>query len=390
MKRIPSLGLLWTAFCLLTAGISFTPLSVLGPATAWAKEKVTISSISFPPYGAWYIVKKRNLAKDIEIEVRILEDIRQKNGELTAGKTELMTNTLDSMVWSRAAGVPVKVIAIPAMSYGLDEMVVSGEIRSVQDFVGKAYGSDYGFLNHMWMLLTLKRAGIPVDRLKHVVALPADSPTLFLTGATDIDVNYLPFSLHSERRPDSHVLKNSFTDKTWERGLISEAIAVNERYLKEKPEIVKELLRAWFEAVDWWKEHPAEGDQIVADGLDWPVSDVALTMRGAVVLNLDQNLGAFGIGSGKPLCRSIPAEAPQPSPEPSGWGKALFDGAPDCVAGYLADTWRLFNAVYREAGVATREVDPAEALDPGILQALSDESYPAKYNSNRWIGRTVP
>ena len=31
-------------------------------------------------------------------------------------------NTLDSLVVAVAADVPVKVIAIPAMSYGLDEM----------------------------------------------------------------------------------------------------------------------------------------------------------------------------------------------------------------------------------------------------------------------------
>ena len=56
--------------------------------------------------------------------------------------------------------LPIKVVAFSDMSYGLDKMVVTKDINSVEEFKGKTFGADYGFLNHMWMLLTLKRAGI--------------------------------------------------------------------------------------------------------------------------------------------------------------------------------------------------------------------------------------
>jgi NitT/TauT family transport system substrate-binding protein len=151
--------------------------------------------------------------------------------------------------------------------------------------------------------------------------------------------------------------------------------------------VAKELLRAWFEAVNWWKENPEEGDKIVAQGLDWPVDDVKLTQYGAIMLTVDQNLGAFGIKGGKPLCMSIPQEAPQPSPEPSGWGKALFGGAPDCVSEYIYDTWKLFNEIYSEVGIATRTIEAKEGLDPSLLEKLTAEGFREKYSSNRWIGR---
>ena len=370
------------AFVLLAAGQLFT-----GAAEVWAAEKVSIAIISFSPYAPWYIVKEKGFAKEIELDIRIIDGIREKNAAITSGKIQLMNNTLDSMVAARAAGVPIKVVAIPAMSYGLDEMVVTKEIRSVKDFPGKRFGADFGFLNHMWMLLTLKREGIPYDALKHVVVLPQESAGVFLSGGIDIDVNYHPFSMQSQRLPGSHVLKTSFTDKTWERGLISEGIACNEKWLHKKPEVAKELLRAWFEAVNWWKENPVEGDKIVARGLDWQIDDVKLTQHGAVMLTLDQNLGAFGIEDGKPLCMSIPEGASQPSLESSGWGSALFGDARDCVAGYIYDTWKLFNDVYLDVGVATGTADAKESLDPSILKALTAEGFRRKYKSNKWIGR---
>ena len=42
--------------------------------TALAKEKVTIAIISFSPYAPWYIVKEKDLAKNIEIDVQIIDD----------------------------------------------------------------------------------------------------------------------------------------------------------------------------------------------------------------------------------------------------------------------------------------------------------------------------
>ncbi len=371
----------------LTGAACAAALGVAGIAGAAAAETVNIAIISFSPYAPWYIIQERNMAKGIEIEVQIIEDITAKNAAVTSGQVQCMLNTLDSVVVARAAGVPIKVIGIPAMSYGLDEMVVDKSITSVDQFPGKSYGADFAFLNHMWMLLTLKDAGIPFDQLSHKIMLPQDSAAAFISGGLDIDVNYKPFSSQSLQREGAHVLKNSLTDRTWERGLISESIACNEEWLNEKPEIAKELMRAWFEAVDWWKENPDAGNAIIAKGLDWPIDDVKLTQYGAVMLTLDQNLGAFGIGDGKPLCASLPEGATAPPAEPSGWGKTLFGGRPDCEAGYLDATWDLFGQVYKEAGVNDDTVPASDGVDQSILKALADEGFVDKYNSNKWIGR---
>ena len=359
----------------------------LQPQPSGAAEQVDIAIISFSPYAPWYIVQERGLARDIDLNVRIIEDITAKNAALTTGSIQCMLNTLDSVVVARGSGVPVKVIAIPAMSYGLDEMIVDSAIQSVEDFPGKSYGADYAFLNHMWMLLTLKKAGIAFDALDHKIMLPQDSAAAFVSGQLDIDVNYKPFSSQSASRDGAHILKTSLSDRTWERGLISESISCNEDWLAEKPDVAKELLRAWFEAVDWWKSNPDEGNDMIAKGLDWPVPDVRETQYGAVMLNLDQNLGAFGVGDGKPVCQSLPEGAPEPETGASGWGDMLFGGQPDCAPGYLADTWDLFGEVYMEAGVIDSFASSEDGVDLSILEALDNDGASETYSSNAWIGR---
>ena len=374
------------ATAILAGGLAIAHLAV-DHRPANAAEEVSIAIISFSPYAPWYIVQEKGLAKGIDVDVQIIEDITAKNAGLTSGKIHCMLNTLDSVVVARAAGVPMKVITVPAMSYGLDEMVVDQSIASPADFPGKSYGADYAFLNHMWMLLTLKNQGIAFDALDHKIMLPQDSAAAFVSGVLDIDVNYKPFSSQSLQREGAHVLKTSLTDRTWERGLISEAIACNEEWLAENPDAAKELLRAWFEAVDWWKANPEEGNDLVAKGLDWPLEDVKLTQYGAIMLTLDQNLGAFGIGDGKPVCMSVPEGAPEGPTEPSGWGAKLFDGRPDCEAGYLPATWDLFGQVYMEAGVSDTTAPADVGLDSSILESLAADGVQDSFSNNSWIGR---
>jgi hypothetical protein len=140
--------------------------------------------------------------------------------------------------------------------------------------------------------------------------------------------------------------------------------------------------------VNWWKENHEEGNKIVAAGLSWPIPDVKLNQSGAIMLNINQNMGAFGLPGGKPLCESLPEEAPRAPKDAKGWG-VLF-GGPDCVAGYAAPTWDLFSETYLAAGVAQKNAKSAEGLDSSIIGALVKDGIPDKYTSNKWIGRLGP
>jgi NitT/TauT family transport system substrate-binding protein len=354
---------------------------------AVAAEKVSVGIITVSPWGAWYIMKEKNLARNIDLDIQIIDDIPKRNAAIASGELQCLNNTIDTIMLARAEGVPIKLVAFPTMSYGFDKMIVTKNIKSVRDFKGKKFGADYGFLNHMWMLLTLRREGMGFKDVKLVPNVAPDSAATFVKGGIDIDINYDPFAATSLTRKDSYVMKTSLSDRTWERGLIGDGTACNEKWLAEKPEVAKELLRAWFEATDWWKENPQEGNEIIAKGMNLSVSDVKHNQYGAIQLNLSQNLGAFGLPGGKPLCASLPAGAP-PASKKIGWG-LLFDGR-DCVAGYAGPTWDLFNEIYIEAGVAKNKVKSSAGFDTSIVAKLGAEGYAKKYKSNKWFGRLGP
>jgi NitT/TauT family transport system substrate-binding protein len=365
-------------------GLAAIAAVTTGPAPALAVEKVNVAFNSFTPYGAWYIIKERKLAKDVELDIKIIDGIPEKNAAISSGQLTCMNNTVDTIMLARAGGVPIKLVAFSNMSYGLDKMVVTKDIKTVRDFKGKKYGADYGFLNHMWMLLTLRREGMGLKDSKLVPLTAEQSSAAFVSGGIDVDVTFEPFAASSLKRKGSYIFKTSLTDRTWERGLIGDAVACNEKWLAEKPQVAKEVLRAYFEATNWWNDNPEAGDEIVAKGFNWTIPEIRLAQNGAIQLNLSQNLGAFGLPGGKPLCESLPDEAPRP-PKSIGWG-LLFDGR-DCVAGYAGPTWDLFNELYVEAGVVKKKVKSSAGIDSSIVGKLGAEGYVEKYPSNKWVGR---
>lgn len=368
------------------AAVGLGMAALTAPMKAEANENVAVSIISVSVYGAWFIVKEMNMAKGIDLDVKIIEDTMARNAGLTSGALQCVMTTMDNTVVTVSSGVPVRHVAVPLMSYGLDQMIVSNDIKTEADLRGRVFAADYGFLNHMWMLLTLKRAGIPFAEATHTIMLPQESTAAFASGQLDVDVTWIPFSTQSLRRADSHMLKSSLTDKTWERGLISDSIACSAKWLDEKPEVAREVIRAWFEAVNWWKENPLKGDEIVARGLDWPVADVRETQYGAIMLNINQNMGAMGMPGGVPMCASIPQGAPKPPAGSSGWGK-LVGSDKDCEPGYLPATWDLFGVVYAEDDVMEAATSYADGVDDSIIKWLASEGHADSLNSNKWIGR---
>ena len=78
-------------------------LSLAATSPVQAAEKVDIAIISFSPYAPWYIIQEKGMAKGLDINVRIIEDIAAKNAAITSGKVPCMLNTLDSVVVARAA-----------------------------------------------------------------------------------------------------------------------------------------------------------------------------------------------------------------------------------------------------------------------------------------------
>ena len=94
-----------------------------------------------------------------------------------------------------------------------------------------------------------------------------------------------------------------------EAAFIADGIYMSDAFLKQKPATAAKALKAYWDAVAYWKQHPAEGNAIIAKGLGFKPSDVA------DVIGEDGNpktggLAVFDLAGASRFMGVAPGEAP--------------------------------------------------------------------------------
>jgi NitT/TauT family transport system substrate-binding protein len=76
-------------------------------------------------------------------------------------------------------------------------------------------------------------------------------------------------------------------------GLIPDLLVFKEEVAKSRPDDVKKIIRAWYDALDYWKEHPDESLAIMAKAAETPVEEYKKSVESVKIFGIDDNLKAF-------------------------------------------------------------------------------------------------
>jgi NitT/TauT family transport system substrate-binding protein len=85
----------------------------------------------------------------------------------------------------------------------------------------------------------------------------------FVAGALDAAVTWEPWLTKASESGHGHILITT----RQKPGVIVDALAFRDTVLSQKKQAVAALVQAWFDALQYWKDHPAESDAIMAKSL---------------------------------------------------------------------------------------------------------------------------
>jgi NitT/TauT family transport system substrate-binding protein len=168
---------------------------------------------------------------------------------------------------------------------GVSKIIASPAIKSVADLKGQRIGVNLGTPYELMVIEMLKTANlVPSD--VHLVNIDAEFvPNGLKTGDLQAGFTWEPFT-STALSQGNHILFTS--DQV--AGLFPDVITFRTEVVKQRPEDIKNFLKAWFEAVDYRVNNPDESNQIIARVLNIPVADVP---GDAKILSLDQNYDIF-------------------------------------------------------------------------------------------------
>ena len=181
-------------------------------------------------------------------------------------------------------GVNVKVV--DGLHNGCIKFVVrpDSDISGVKDLKGKKIGIDeIGGTPHQVASLWLEQAGISaLQKDGQVTFLPFSDGNLELealySGEIDVAAMWDPLGSVAEKAGKAKVLFDLSTDPAF-KGKYCCFLYASSKLLKEKPEQIASLLRAYRKAQDWISRNPEEAVEIIISGKYSQIEDKELAVE---------------------------------------------------------------------------------------------------------------
>ena len=254
-------------------------------------QPLSIALNIWPGYGAFLIAEEKGFYKQegVAVKIEIIQGDPEREAALAAGTIDGIGMTMDNLVVLRDKGIAVKAIYKYDGSFGADGLVAKKAIGTPADLKGKRVAWAPGTTSHFFLTQVLKKYGMTTSDLEHVAMAADDAGSAFAAGHLDAAVTWEPWLSTAKEMPEGHVLIT-----TKELPVIEDVLFIREAALENRRGDVLNMLRACFKAIDYWKAHEKEGNEIIAKRLALPIGDVEGMLSGIQIMSLADNKEFFG------------------------------------------------------------------------------------------------
>ena len=178
-----------------------------------------------------------------------------------------------------------RLVLVADNSNGADHVVAASEIKNVADLKGKHIGTGIGSFRELLVRKMLQIHGLSVNDVTLVNMGPDEIPNA-LPDSIQAGQTWDPFSARSITK-GAHIIFSSAETP----GLIPDVLVFHNSIIEQRPEDVQAVVDAWFEALTFWQDNPAEGNAIIAG--ETGRNPDAITNAGIKLLNRQENIRAF-------------------------------------------------------------------------------------------------
>ncbi len=270
-------------FALILSGCTKKPVEV-------PKTKLSITINSWIGWAPLYLAKEKGLLGSTDLEITRVEDTGARKTTMISGKVDGYASSVDNFALDSAQGVPGKIVLCFDESFGGDGIVSKKSIKEIKNLKGKQVAFQNGLPSHFLLLTILEKAGLSPADIKQVDLDADKAGAAFTSGKLDAAVTWEPWISKSAEMADGKILA---TTKDYP-GLIVDTLVFRDDVIQTKRGAVKDVISAWFKALDYWKANKAESDAIMAKAYGLKVEEFTGMCEGVRFYDLAKNKEYFG------------------------------------------------------------------------------------------------
>lgn len=325
-----------------------------------AAEKVRIgSAVSWPGYSLLHLAQVKGLAPDLDMDIIILDDPLNGHSMLAAGQLDVYESTVDYIPIAVENGLKVKNVTYSNISYGVDQVVTAPGIETADDIRSKKVAAPEAFIGQLLVGQWLDSRGVGVDEVQWVNLNADEAVGAIMAGDIAVAYEYDPWATQViDNLAGSKRAAKSSESMFLKGAMYADSIFMSDDFIANHRETAKKVIQARWDARKWWTEHPEEGNQIIADYLKWPVTDVEYVVGKSGKMLDDGTLYMYDFMEAARFCGATEGNPP-------------FDQ----VNGQIYETVKLTNEWWMKLGLMKAMHDPKDGVDCSLMKELVDSGY---------------
>ena len=262
---------------------------------AAAADPVKIGFNIWVGYGPLYIARDKGFfqKRGIDVDLIIIEEVREKLGDLAAGKLDMVASGGGTSLIYLTAPDQLQYVAATEDSNGADGIIATKDITTLADLRGKRVALNRGGLPELYLATLLKTAGLKESDL-NLVDLRGDVVgKAFVDRLVDAAVTWEPWLSRAKATDFGHLL----IDTSVTPGVICDVLVARKDFVEHHAKDVKAVVDAWNEAVAYYDSHREEAIELMAKDMgDWlkEPKTFAQMLEGVRYFGANENRAFFG------------------------------------------------------------------------------------------------
>lgn len=310
-------------------------------------EKVYKMGISpYPAFYTWYICQAEDFfAKNgVNVELVYFPVYSDSVQAFSTGQVDMLAVAMPDVIAPYINDIGLETVLVLDNSNGADGLVAGNGIKKIEDLKGKSVATEYGTIEHFFLLNALESAGLTEDDIDFVNLSISDSAPAFLSETVDAASLWEP-SLSMALEKENSTLLISSADTP---GLIPDVLIANQNMVDNGKEDIEKVINAYFDAMEFYVENEEQAIKDMAEGAEISEDEMRVSMSGSRLFSLQECID------------TMENEAENYSYLPYTTGKiAEFLNSVNMIDTVPDDTTKMFNSSYLKHVLETRESKPA-------------------------------
>lgn len=239
-----------------------------------APESVRFGSFSSAvDYGPYIVAKNKGWfdealkAKGVRTQYTQFQSLPPINESFATNRVDVVFEAEPPAIVGKAAGIDIAVVGISCSLVQEILVPTNSNANSISDLKGKKVAVLAGTSSHYGLLKIANDAGLRASDFEVIDMIPPDAKNAFETRRVDAWAVWPPWVEQVEIAGTGRVLPRG-------DAVIHSIMAVRGDFVKQYPEITRDLVGVLERSKQWMVEHPAEAQEIVAKELNVPLDVV--------------------------------------------------------------------------------------------------------------------